>query len=272
MTTPPNAPTSFNQPPPTDPGARIKLIRQTLGLSQKDFATRLGLSQSTLSQIENDHYRPSYESLIYLATELGVDCNWLLLDAGPDYGQPRAPRPTLRGMGFPAVPQKAHAGYSGAGRDEHWLSQLERYEIPGYRPDADIVIFQTLGDSMVPTLDDQDFVIAERVGRPLESYTGQALVVVVPDEIYVKRLANYDIVLERLTLASDNPKYKTVDIAREEALEVWHVVGRITRSLAPTLLNQDFRIQQLEGSLQELQDQVSALTRHLPGVAPAGVS
>ena len=264
MNIPPNAPTAASQPPPTGPGSRIKHIRQHLGLSQKEFATRLGLSQSTLSQIENDHYRPSYESLIYLATQLGVDCNWLLLDAGPDYGEPRAPRPTLRGAGFPAVPEKAHAGYSGTSRDEHWLSQLERYEIPGYRPDADIVIFQCLGDSMAPTLEDQDFVIAERASPPLESYTGQVLVVVVPDEIYVKRLANFDIVTERLTLASDNPKHKTIEIAHDEALEVWHVVGRITRSLAPTLLNQDYRIQQLEGSLQELQTQVSQLLTHLP--------
>ena len=224
---------------------------------------RLGLSQSTLSQIENDHYRPSYESLIFLATQLGVDCNWLLLDAGPDYGEPRPPQRTLRGAGFPAVHEKARAGYSGTERDEHWLSQLDRYEIPGYRPDADIVIFQSLGDSMLPTIDDQDFVIAERVAIPLESLTGQALVVVVRDEIYVKRLANFDIGTERLTLASDNPKYKTIDLARAEALEIWHVVGRITRSLAPTLLNQDFRIQQLEGSLQELRDQVGELMRHL---------
>ena len=261
MNTPPNAPTAPSPPPPEGPGARIKHVRQYLGLSQKEFAHRLSLSQSTLSQIENDHYRPSYESLIYLATQLGVDCNWLLLDAGAAYGQPRISKPTFRGAGFPAVPEKARAGYAGTERDEHWLSQLERYEIPGFRPEADIVIFQSLGDSMVPTIEDQDFVIAERVERPLESYTGQALVIVVQDEIYVKRLANYDITLERLTLASDNPKFKTIDLAREGALEVWHVVGRITRSLAPTLLNQDYRIQQLEGSLTDLKEQVQLLTK-----------
>lgn len=251
-----NAPES-----PAGPGARIKQIRTHLALSQKDFAQRIGLSQSTLSQIENDHYRPSYETILYLATELGADCNWLLLGEGPVYGHAPVARPSLRGAGYPAVTEKARAGYAGTERDEHWLSQLRRYEVPGFRPEADIVIFQALGESMIPTIEDQDFVIAERVDRSLESYTGQAVVVVVPDEIYVKRLTNYDIAIERLTLASDNPKFKTIDIGAEEALEVWHVVGRITRSLAPTLLNQDYRIRQLEGSLHELQEQVTRLSK-----------
>lgn len=263
---PPTSPTPGPAPATTRPGARIKHVRRHLGMSQKHFAQQLNLSQSTLSQIENDHYRPSYESLLLLATALRVDCNWLLLGEGAPYGERASPPGRERdGTGFPTVPEKARAGYSGTDRDEHWLSQLKRYEIPGFRPDADIVIFQALGQSMIPTIDDQDFVIAERIDGPLESYTGHTVVVVVRDEIYVKRLTNYDITIERLTLASDNPKFKTIDIGREEALEVWHVVGRITRSLAPTLLNQDYRIRQLEGGLQELQSQVDKLTSALGG-------
>ncbi len=250
--------------PPQDPsgsvgpGARIKHLRQQLGLSQKELSASLGLSQSTLSQIENDRYYPNYNSLLYLVTELGVDSNWLLLGRGRPY-EPSRSEPTLPRQGFPAITEKARAGYSGTDRDEHWVSQLPRYLVPGFRPDADIVIFQVLGDSMLPTLEDQDFVLAERIPQTPESFVGQTLVVVVQDEIYVKRLANFDIALRRLTLNSDNPKYASIEVQQQEALESWHVVGRITRHLAPTFLDQGYRIQQLEGGMQELQDQVARL-------------
>ncbi len=246
------------------PGERIKLVRQRLGLSQKDFSARLDLSQSTLSQIENDRYFPSYDTLYYMTAELGVDSNWLLCGQGVPY-RTTAPPERAPGVGFPAVVEKARAGYSGTDRDEHWVSGLSRYQVPGFRPGADIVIFQVIGDSMMPTLEDQDFVLAERLTGAPESSAGHNLVMVVRDEIYVKRLANFDLASMRYTLTSDNPKYPTIEVGQDEVIESWVVVGRITRHLAPTLLNQDFRIKQLEGGMQDLQAQLSALAARMPG-------
>lgn len=233
------------------PGARIRTLRQLLTLSQKEFAERVGLSQSTLSQIENDRYNPSYATIAFLAQEFDVDGNWLLKggSTAPLLANTHASR-----SGFPAVHEKALAGYTAKARDEHWLTQLEHYQVPGFRPEADIVIFQALGDSMTPTVIDQDFILGERVTRTPENFTGQCMVCVTQTEIYVKRLANFDLVSNRLTLFSDNPKYKVIEAAWADILEVWHVVGRVTRSLAPSVLNQEYRIRQLEGSLQELTD------------------
>ena len=257
MTPPQNEPTA--PPAPPGPGARIKSVRQRMGLSQKTFASELGLSQSTLSQIENDHYYPGYESLFALGERYNVDYNWLLRGVGIVFGEDPAPTQPATPRGFPAVTEKALAGYSDRDRDEHWLSQLDRYTLPGYRPEAEIVIFQSLGDSMTPTIVDQDFVIAERVHGTPESFTGQPVVVVKADEIYVKRIANFDLVTEVIMLSSDNPAHQTIELPYVAALEIWHVVGRITRSLAPTILNQDYRIQQLERRLQDLAATVNQL-------------
>ena len=240
-------------PGPSPPGARIKELRQRLSLSQKGFAQRLGLSQSTLSQIENDHYNPSYATIAFLAGEFAVDCNWLLKGTGEPFAL--GADPASSGVGYPTVHEKARAGYSGSDRDEHWLAQLDRYLVPGFRPEADIVVFQALGDSMDPTIVDQDFVLAERVGGTPENLTGHCVVCVVRDEIYVKRLANFDLATERLTLASDNPKYRTVDTDWCDILELWHVVGRVTRSLAPSILNVEQRVNQLEGTYQRLREE-----------------
>ena len=249
------------------PGERIKQLRRHLGLSQKIFAARLNLSQSTLSQIENDRYNPSYVTLAFLASEFDIDCNWLLKGKGTPFAE--AATAFAQNIGYLTIPEKARAGYSSTDRDEHWLGQLDHYLVPGFRKEANLVIFQSLGDSMDPTILDQDFVLGERITSTPENYTGHCVVCVVQDQIYVKRLANFDLMLERLTLGSDNPKYKTVETPWSDILEIWHIVGRITRSLAPSLLNQEYRIRQLEASVQDLtttQDEMRQLVvSRLPG-------
>ena len=243
---PPHLPSGISPP-----GGRIRALRQRFSLSQKDFAERVGLSQSTLSQIENDRYNPSYATIAYLAHEFDVDGNWLLRGTG-DF-QTSSPGGGNQ-FGFPAVHEKALAGYKGKDRDDRWLSELDRYLVPGFRQDADIVIFETLGDSMEPTIVDQDFVLGERILESPENCVGQCVVCVTEEEVIIKRLASFDLATSRLTLSSDNPKYKSEEFDWSKIFEFWLVVGRITRALAPSFLNQEQRIRQLEGSIQELTD------------------
>lgn len=61
-------------------GARIAYVRG--GLTQAEFAERLGVSRNTLVRYENDRRTPTAEILQILVTEFDVDANWLLLGAG----------------------------------------------------------------------------------------------------------------------------------------------------------------------------------------------
>lgn len=61
---------------------RIKEVRTTLGLSQKEFGERLGLVKSAISRIESGVVTPSKQTLKFISREFGVDYFWLMDGTG----------------------------------------------------------------------------------------------------------------------------------------------------------------------------------------------
>jgi transcriptional regulator with XRE-family HTH domain len=61
-------------------GDRIKAIRRSNNMNQNEFAKLIGVSQGTLSELEQGKYNPSIEVLINLKKKLNVDLDWFLLD------------------------------------------------------------------------------------------------------------------------------------------------------------------------------------------------
>ena len=57
---------------PTDIGRRLKELRQKQGLSQKDLARLVGVTPSTISQVESNSIYPSLPALFKMAEVLGV--------------------------------------------------------------------------------------------------------------------------------------------------------------------------------------------------------
>src|SRR6056297_2003435 len=54
-------------------GAKLRETRQRLGLTQKDFATKLGVSLPYLNQMENNNRPVSTTVVLALAQEFGFD-------------------------------------------------------------------------------------------------------------------------------------------------------------------------------------------------------
>lgn len=63
-------------------GRRLKDIRRTLDISQKDFAARIDVTGSLLSEIEAGKVKAGYNFLIAIAREYRVNPTWLLLEEG----------------------------------------------------------------------------------------------------------------------------------------------------------------------------------------------
>jgi len=61
---------------------RLKAVRRELDISQKDFAARIDVSGSYLSEIESGKTKPGYNFLIAIAKEFRVSPSWLLLEEG----------------------------------------------------------------------------------------------------------------------------------------------------------------------------------------------
>lgn len=66
----------------SDIGNRIREIRKSLQLTQKEFATRLMISQSYLSGVEVGNERPNDKFLKFLCLEYGVSEKWLYTGEG----------------------------------------------------------------------------------------------------------------------------------------------------------------------------------------------
>lgn len=62
---------------------RLRIIRGKLG--QKEFAKRIGSSQTGVSAYEKGQRKPDYETLIRVSKEFGVTLDWLLLGVEPMY-------------------------------------------------------------------------------------------------------------------------------------------------------------------------------------------
>lgn len=63
-------------------GRRLKDLRRALDISQKEFASRIDVTGSLLSEIESGRVKPGYNFLIAIAREYKVNPTWVLLDEG----------------------------------------------------------------------------------------------------------------------------------------------------------------------------------------------
>ena len=67
---------------------RLKLIRNTLGITQKEMSTGLGISDGTMSEIFNGKHKPGYEFFIRITTEFNVNIYYLLFGKGDMFLSP----------------------------------------------------------------------------------------------------------------------------------------------------------------------------------------
>ncbi|MBB3111775.1 transcriptional regulator with XRE-family HTH domain [Paenibacillus phyllosphaerae] len=65
-------------------GEKVRFIRKSNDLNQKEFALRVGVSQGTLSDIERGVCLPSCETISALRIKFNCDLNWLLDEEGTD--------------------------------------------------------------------------------------------------------------------------------------------------------------------------------------------
>lgn len=74
-------------------GNRIKTIRTTLEMSQKDFSISCGMSPNYLSEIETGKFKPGYDFLKNLVKKFNVDFNYLVLGQGDMFRNTREKEP-----------------------------------------------------------------------------------------------------------------------------------------------------------------------------------
>lgn len=65
-------------------GQRLNAARTAAGLSQTDFGNKIGLTRSSIANVEAGRQSCTAEQVIQHAEVLGIDPHWLLTGRGPD--------------------------------------------------------------------------------------------------------------------------------------------------------------------------------------------
>lgn len=63
-------------------GDRLKTVRKHLKMNQQEMGDALKVNASAISQMENNHIKPSLDTLIQLTKTFDVDLHWLLTGKG----------------------------------------------------------------------------------------------------------------------------------------------------------------------------------------------
>ena len=237
---------------------RLISIRQSQGVSQTALAKKLGIAQSTLSQLESGASVPGAELLSKLQVRYNIDINWLLNGEGTMYIDDQDRRDIV------LVDVEAKAGYIDHKGSRDFLSSLGRYRVPGFDDVEDGRIFEVEGDSMLPTLYPGDYIVCREKERP-ELVPENTLCVVISDDILVvKRVSYFEAEKGYLILRSDNSTYKPQMIPREDIQELWRVSGRITTAVDYAVMFNTKRLISLEKELglvrQKLEQLVNRVT------------
>lgn len=165
---------------------RLKIARKSFGLGQVAFARGAKLSQSQISEVENEKKNISHKILISLEDAYGINRKWLetgegemllegsttsvpRMEAKPlhlasdpnDYdndGTPfeELPDGTIR-MRVPIIPHKAYAGYLRGFQDPEFYEDLNTISIDVFKQHrGHYIAFEVKGDSMT-TLEPEYF-------------------------------------------------------------------------------------------------------------------
>lgn len=229
----------------------IKQLRTSNNYTQEQLASKLGIKRSLLGAIEEARSEPRASILQNLSkffkTSIDSLINVDFSDKNPELlninknideegKRIRTHEIVLSEKDLDRelislVPISARAGYSAGVIQPSYIKELPKFNLPlneinqfgTYR------VFQIAGDSMIPIVKPNDYVICEYVDNWRATKDLSAYIIITQSEgILFKRITRKD---EKLTLISENKEYEPYEIEIGEIIEIWEPVGKITFQL-----------------------------------------
>ena len=164
------------------------------------------------------------------------------------------------------VPIPAQAGYSLAHNEAVYLKQFGTYKIPGFER-GEFRAFEVSGDSMAPTINHRDVVVASRVEELRLLEPGEVYVVVTGESVMLKRIKNRLRASDaEVLLHSDNAHRLPYGMETRDIIELWRVRGYVS-SYIPSA--PDITVERLWEVIEQLGFDRGEVRRHLIENAPS---
>jgi phage repressor protein C with HTH and peptisase S24 domain len=156
------------------------------------------------------------------------------------------------------VNQKAAAGYPHNVQDVEWYETLPAFNIPlpQYR-NATYRGFQVEGDSMLPNIRPNEWVLGKAVPSITEASDSKIYIVVLHDSVLVKKLQKVPSAPDRVRLISLNPEYIPIEVAVKNIQELWLVNSKLTFGIDEP--NESSLLRELQQSMEDLKGQINSL-------------
>jgi phage repressor protein C with HTH and peptisase S24 domain len=158
------------------------------------------------------------------------------------------------------VPVQAQAGYGVQHNEAVYLRDLPKYRIPGFEH-GNYRAFEVAGDSMEPTLNHRDIVVASYVDNWRLLEPGDVYVVVTAESVMLKRIRERIIAGDMtVMLHSDNHHRKPYPMDVADIAQLWRVRGYISTYLPST---PDVTVERLWEVIEALGFDKGEVRRHL---------
>jgi phage repressor protein C with HTH and peptisase S24 domain len=189
---------------------RLETLLKTLGLKPLEFAQKTGVPKSTVYNILNGASIPSTATLNLISKTFNVNPEWLKTGNGEMFLKNEEEdifnHPSIEQIAYFPVVAKVGAGFP---QDNNQIELIEYIPLPASMnlDKNKHFIVKVYGDSMEPTLQDGDYVIAKYYFN--EDIPNKKVVIVRDDngELYIKRLYRGK---NNIAFISDNLDYEPI--------------------------------------------------------------
>ena len=231
--------------------SNIKYLRTLHNLTQNQLAKKLGIKRSLLGAIEESRTEPRASILLsvsqFFKTPMDKLINTSLTDQNPEIlnvnrnldelgkhirtHQIVVSEKDLDRELISLVPISARAGYATGVVQPSYITELPKFNLPfnEIKRFGTYRVFQIAGDSMVPIVKPNDYIISEYVDnwRGIKDFATYIIITQFEGILY-KRVTRNN---ERLTLISENTEYEPFEIEVGEIIEIWKPIGIVTFQL-----------------------------------------
>lgn len=244
---------------------RFKKVREEQHHTQQSFAEILGIGATT-ADIERGKTKLSGKVVMELLRQFNINPLWLFGESynkivninGGDVSPKVITLDIDENDTIALVNQKAAAGYPHNIQDVEWYETLPAFNIPlpQYR-NATYRGFQVEGDSMLPNIRPNEWVLGKAVPSITEASDSKIYIVVLHDSVLVKKLQKVPSAPERVRLISLNPEYIPIDVEVKNIQELWLVNSKLTFGIDEP--NESSLLRELQQSMEELKGQINSL-------------
>lgn len=250
----------------TLPIKRFKEIREENHFTQVEFAEKIGIRHST-ADIERGRTKLSGEVIKELLKQFNINPLWIFGESTQKFLNLNQVNlmPKVITMNSEEhenmllVNQRAAAGYPQNIYETDWHRRLPAFNLPlpQYR-NASYRGFQVEGDSMVPNLKPEEWVLAKAVEGITTITEGKIYVIVTYDSVLVKKLHKLPDP-SKIRLVSINSDYAPLELEVTEVQELWEVTSKLTFSLDGN--SENHILKELQESMIELKAQLKAVNQ-----------